>query len=373
MNFKFTIITVCYNSIKQLKKTVKSVQMQQFENYEYIIVDGESNDGTREYLAEEEIKCELQYIREPDTGLYDAMNKAIRHSRGEFLYFLNAGDTFIDEMVLETLSKVCNMPNTVYYGTSKAIYADGTVRSNRIYTRLYKKIKYDVFNGRMPNHQAIVAHKNCFQNNYFDTTYELGADFKWFALCVKRKMKVEKIDVCIANFEIGGKSSRPQGRRKMLEEYECILKKLFPLEYPIFEIRNLPNIRNEKNKYMSLFSVLEQWMAAKQNGKRLDLYLTNKGYRTVAVYGMSVLGNLLYNELKDSSIKVLCGIDRNAHDMSFDFEVYNLEEFKEHEMKNVDLVIVSAIISKNQVKEITDKIVCDVITIDDIVYGIFEE
>ena len=192
MNFKFTIITVCYNSIKQLKKTVKSVQMQQFENYEYIIVDGESNDGTREYLAEVEIKCELQYIREPDTGLYDAMNKAIRHSKGEFLYFLNAGDTFIDEMVLETLSKVCNMPNTVYYGTSKAIYADGTVRSNRIYTRLYKKIKYEVFNGRMPNHQAIVAHKNCFQNNYFDTTYELGADFKWFAICVKRKMKIEK-------------------------------------------------------------------------------------------------------------------------------------------------------------------------------------
>ena len=106
-------------------------------------------------------------------------------------------------------------------------------------------------------------------------------------------MKIEKIDVCIANFEIGGKSSRPQGRRKMLEEYECILKKLFPLEYPIFEIKNLPNIRNEKNKYMSLFSVLEQWMAAKQNGKRLDLYLTNKGYRTVAIYGMSVLGNLL--------------------------------------------------------------------------------
>lgn len=55
------------------------------------------------------------------------------------------------------------MPNTVYYGTSKAIYADGTVRSNRIYTRLYKKIKYEVFNGRMPNHQAIVAHKNVFK------------------------------------------------------------------------------------------------------------------------------------------------------------------------------------------------------------------
>ena len=114
---KITVVTVTYNAEQTLERTLQSVASQTYPHVEHLIVDGLSNDGTlsliQEY-AEDNSVCdtphEIQFIREPDSGLYDAMNKAIDNANGDYLVFLNAGDKFHSddtlERVVETVSSV---------------------------------------------------------------------------------------------------------------------------------------------------------------------------------------------------------------------------------------------------------------------------
>ena len=88
---KISVITVVYNGIDLLRGTMESVFAQTYPNIEYIIIDGNSNDGTLELIKENESKI-TKWISEPDKGLYDAMNKGIKLATGDFLWFMNAGD-----------------------------------------------------------------------------------------------------------------------------------------------------------------------------------------------------------------------------------------------------------------------------------------
>lgn len=90
---KITIITVSYNDINNLKKTVASISGQLIDDIEYLIIDGGSEDGTKKYLHE--LDSKVIWISEPDTGIYNAMNKGIRAASGEWIWFVNAGDCLI--------------------------------------------------------------------------------------------------------------------------------------------------------------------------------------------------------------------------------------------------------------------------------------
>lgn len=123
MRNSISIVTVCYNCKEDLETTIKSVAAQTYKNIEYIIVDGASTDGTKELL--EKYKTNIQIcISEPDDGIYDAMNKGIAHSHGEWLLFMNAGDTFCDANVLQ------NIFNEPIPEEKKFIYSDYYFRHN---------------------------------------------------------------------------------------------------------------------------------------------------------------------------------------------------------------------------------------------------
>ena len=105
---KISIVTVTYNNLIGLKKTIQSIENQSCGDFEYIIIDGLSNDGTREFIAEkkETLKHKLQhflFISEIDNGIYDAMNKGTRYAGNDYILFLNAGDTFYDKDVIEDI------------------------------------------------------------------------------------------------------------------------------------------------------------------------------------------------------------------------------------------------------------------------------
>ena len=105
----YTIITVCYNAQDSIRTTINSVLQQNYMDFEYIVIDGKSNDLTysivKKYRDEfNEKGIAYRYISEPDTGIYNAMNKAIEMSRGDWLLFLNAGDYFVNSEVLKKLS-----------------------------------------------------------------------------------------------------------------------------------------------------------------------------------------------------------------------------------------------------------------------------
>ena len=100
----FSIITVCYNEISYIKKTLDSIIRQTSNNYELIVVDGGSTDGTKEVIQQYE-KHIAWWCSEPDKGIYNAMNKGVSHATGEYVIFMNAGDWFYDDRVLEHVYK----------------------------------------------------------------------------------------------------------------------------------------------------------------------------------------------------------------------------------------------------------------------------
>ena len=107
---KISVITVCYNEAATIEKTLESIFNQTYQNIEFIVIDGGSTDGTLDII--EKYKDKIAYfVSEPDEGIYNAMNKGIKASSGEVLYFLNANDTLYSDDVLETVVSVFEKGN----------------------------------------------------------------------------------------------------------------------------------------------------------------------------------------------------------------------------------------------------------------------
>ncbi|MBP5219574.1 MAG: glycosyltransferase, partial [Bacteroidaceae bacterium] len=94
-----SVVTVTFNSLPLLKKTMQSVESQDYENIEYLIIDGASSDGTADYLEKYDWR-NIKFVSEPDGGIYDAMNKGIRMASGDYCIFMNAGDCFASPTVV---------------------------------------------------------------------------------------------------------------------------------------------------------------------------------------------------------------------------------------------------------------------------------
>ena len=181
-----SVITVCYNSEKYIKSTIESVLMQTYKNIEYIIIDGKSTDKTINIIREYNLKFnnKIKLISETDTGIYDAMNKGIDISCGDYLFFLNSGDYFLDKEIITILIKKSFRKNADFiYGPVKV--GKCVLRKN------YVKNKFNLI-FKTICHQGILASRECFINNKFDVGYEWSADYQWILNCFENK-KIKKI------------------------------------------------------------------------------------------------------------------------------------------------------------------------------------
>lgn len=191
-----SIITVCYNSEKYIKSTIKSVLMQTYKNIEYLIIEGGSTDKTLEIVKryESTFKGKMRWISEKDNGIYDAMNKGIDRSCGEYLFFLNSGDYFLDKEIITILIKKSLQ--------KKADFIYGPVKSGKYALRKnYVKNQFDLI-FKTICHQGILASRECFINNKFDIRYKWLADYQWILNCFKnKKIKKEYINNAITYFD----------------------------------------------------------------------------------------------------------------------------------------------------------------------------
>lgn len=210
MKYKLTIITVCYNAEKEIEKTINSVLNQSYKRYEFIVVDGKSKDETlkkienfHSFFLEKEI--EYNWISERDEGIYDAMNKGIKLANGEWLLFLNAGDTFYDNEVLEKIFQD-KIPKKIglIYGDTNLIYEkkEKIKRHNGITKR------YFLFN--MINHQSAFIKREAI--NFFDgynLKYKYCADKDLLMkILYKKKYKKKYKQLIVANYDMMGVSSK---------------------------------------------------------------------------------------------------------------------------------------------------------------------
>ena len=197
-----SIVTVCFNDVDNLKKTVEDVKKQTYRNLEHLIIDGGSNDGTMSYLQS---VPNIKFKSESDKGLYDAMNKGISWAQGEYLIFLNAGDLFYDEWVLENIFNKSSDQDILY---GKAVVTDRFGTYLRPYHKaLPSSLDWRSFKmGMVVCHQALIVKKNLAQR--FDINYKISADIDWAIRTCKSAKAVFNTGLVISRFQEGGLSSK---------------------------------------------------------------------------------------------------------------------------------------------------------------------
>ena len=117
---RVSVITVCFNAIQGIEKTISSVLCQSFPEIEYIVIDGGSQDGTVDVIKKHADRINY-FVSEPDCGIYDAMNKGVDHCTGDWINILNSGDVFVDKYVLERCMQLSQTEADVIYGNSREI------------------------------------------------------------------------------------------------------------------------------------------------------------------------------------------------------------------------------------------------------------
>jgi len=110
---KLSVITICYNEKDTIRQTIESVLNQKFTDFEYIIVDGNSDDGTYDIIREYSNRLS-KFISEPDNGIFDAMNKGLDHADGEYIFFLNAGDVLVNNKIFADIFDKSNSEDIIY-------------------------------------------------------------------------------------------------------------------------------------------------------------------------------------------------------------------------------------------------------------------
>lgn len=218
MNIRFSIIVVCYNAGEKLADTVNSILEQTYQEYEIIVKDGGSTDDSLSKLPEDK---RIYVTSGKDAGIYDAMNQAIGLAKGEYYLFLNCGDSFFHNKVLEDTAEIISdsaQKSLLYYGDTynererAIIYMNPTITPFTCYRHI-------------PCHQACFYAKELFEERQYDTIYVVRADYEhflWSYFC--KQAHPQYLGIVVANYEGGGFSESKKNHRQDVEEHKKITK-----------------------------------------------------------------------------------------------------------------------------------------------------
>lgn len=222
-----SVITVCYNAESTIGSTILSVINQNFNNFEYIIVDGGSTDKTLEIIKKYKDDITI-WVSESDKGIYDAMNKGLKIAKGEWSYFMNSGDYFKEFNLLSDVSKILTKTScTVAVGKVEVFNNDMTAsgyfpdfKDNIIqYTPRY------LFNSHLC-HQALFVKTNSYKKEgYFNLDYKVFSDFNTIYSIIDNYGGFEQMDLVIAKYNLDGVSANYKKAVGLFLESEDILKK----------------------------------------------------------------------------------------------------------------------------------------------------
>lgn len=213
---RYSIITVNRNNADGLKKTIKSVICQTCTDYEYVIIDGGSTDGSVDVIREFEDRI-TYWISENDKGIYNAMNKGISVSTGDYLLFLNSGDVFYNDHVLELVNQT-HTNSDLLIGRESLGGAKPSTFSPQEITMM------SLFKKPLP-HQATFISKKLFENCLYDENYSIVADWKfWIQKLIIENCTYEYLNVIVDIFDTNGVSLNSNGRGE--KECERMFKEL---------------------------------------------------------------------------------------------------------------------------------------------------
>lgn len=202
---KISIITIVYNGIDTLEKTILSIVNQEYKNIEYIIVDGNSNDGTRGLILKYNDSIS-KWVSEKDDGLYDAMNKGITLATGDYLWFINSGDEIPTPTTLSDIFNGVDILADVYYGDTTMIDKEGNVIGARRLSPPEELTWKSFKKGMLVSHQSFIAKKKLAP--FYNTNYRFSADFEWCLTILKSSHKIINTNLVLSYFLEGGISQK---------------------------------------------------------------------------------------------------------------------------------------------------------------------
>lgn len=228
---RISVITVTFNAISMLKKTVHSVLEQEGADIEYIIIDGGSVDGTKYYLESIE-DTRVSFVSEKDEGIYDAMNKGIKMVSGQYIMFMNAGDVFFDKNVIRDIVLEIDDNTSVLYGNAMDVY-ENIVKEN-IYPS--KLSEFYFLRGNGICHQVMATRTDLLQLYGFNTNYRICADKDFVIKLFVKGYLFKHIDRIICFYDRSGISSSENSKRILLSETKEMLFEYFPIKARFMEL-----------------------------------------------------------------------------------------------------------------------------------------
>lgn len=226
MNPKLSIITINYNNALGLQKTIESVAKQQFKDFEFLIIDGGSTD-TSLGIIDKHVPVITHWISEPDTGIYNAMNKGIRASKGEYLLFLNSGDVLISKNAIQDFIEHPLFDGEIIYGDYR--FENGEKRYPDV-------LPPDYFMRTSLPHQSTFFKRELFDRlGLYDETYKIGADRAFYVKCqVSGNVKFQHIPYFLTLFDLSGLSNNQDFLQRKKEEDIRLLKEGYGEKYAIY-------------------------------------------------------------------------------------------------------------------------------------------
>jgi len=211
----FSIITVTYNASLWIERTVRSVVSQTYPNIEYIIIDGNSTDGTLDLIK----KCQsslTHWVSEPDKGLYDAMNKGLKLASGDYIWFINAGDTLYSETTVQEIVNTLGggkLPD-ILYGETIIADSEGSSLGMRC-LKAPENLSWKSFNmGMLVCHQSFLVKRTIAEP--YDLQYRFTADYDWCIRCMKKADTIFNTHLILSRFLEAGLSAA--NRKEALKE-----------------------------------------------------------------------------------------------------------------------------------------------------------
>lgn len=283
---KFSIITASFNPGEKLLFTINSILAQKFQDFEIIVKDSGSTDGAIEKLQQGEAvrqaitEQKLKLIIRPDRNVYDGMNQALEECQGKYVLFLNCGDRFHDDRVLERTAKIIDAEmdfeagrkrdvlshNTgnkpvIYYGNTYCMRTDSMVHSAPEITGFtcYRNI---------PCHQSCFYDRRLFQEKKYDIELEIRADYDHFLWCFYRgEAEFQYLDLVVSDYEGGGISEMKENRRTDKAEHELVVRRYMKrseiLKYKGIMLLTLAPLRRwvaESSSFSGVYHRIKGWL-----------------------------------------------------------------------------------------------------------------
>lgn len=282
---KISIITVVFNAKDYLENTIQNIVSLDYKNIEYIIIDGASSDGTVDIIKKYEQDISY-WISEPDNGIYDAMNKGIQKATGDWVIFMNAGDSFYSSSIIDSFIKDVKKDTQLYNGAINFIDEENKTITNRPPHGLEK-----VWITIPCWHQASFIKTSLMKKYKYSLEYKIAGDHDFYLKCYVNNKKFQFTNNTLANM-IGGGLHKQQAKLAQIESIKIIANYAPNIDlvyesvfYKNFSIKNPSSNKLLFSRNFSLFY------------KQLEEIKNN--YSNIVLYGYGTLGKNIEEILKD--------------------------------------------------------------------------